>query len=161
MKTNQNARPGSGWELLSKFKVRDLMTEDLVTLKDSDVLRLWDDSEKWRRLRHIPVVSEAGKLVGILSHRDLMNKVTSALLRPQERAPLEKGFSISVKEAMRSDVVTISPDATLIEAAHLMYDNEFGALPVVDIEGILLGLITEADFVELVHFGEDCFKSAN
>ncbi|TVQ77743.1 MAG: CBS domain-containing protein [Bradymonadales bacterium] len=151
-------KKGSGWELLSRFRVRDLMTEKLVTLSVADQLRLWDENEAWRRLRHIPVVDSAGKLVGMVSHRDLMNKTASALLRPNQRAHFEQGFSIPVVEAMRKDVVTISPDAGLIEAAHLMFDNEFGALPVVDIQGALLGIITEADFVELVHFGEDCFK---
>ncbi|PIR21730.1 MAG: hypothetical protein COV44_11710 [Deltaproteobacteria bacterium CG11_big_fil_rev_8_21_14_0_20_45_16] len=143
---------------LAKFKVEDLMSRDLQCLSLSDQLRLWDQSASWRRFRHLPVTDEAGKLLGLVSHRDVMNRVASAVLNPQKRESLEKFQAIPVHEVMLKNVETINPHTGLIEAAHKMFENQMGALPVIDDEGTLLGILTEADFVELVHFGEDTFK---
>ena len=61
--------------------------------------------------------------------------------------------SLSVKDAMHDEVVSISPDSPLSDAANLMLSNKVGCLPVVDGER-LVGLISEADFVKQFASGD-------
>lgn len=128
--------------------VRDLMTHDVATLGRNDSLRTADDVMRLGRIRHLPILDEGGQLAGVVTQRDLFH---SALLRAlgygshaRERA-LDTLF---VKEAMKTEVFTISPEAGLAEAAKLMLEKKIGCLVVVD-DGKLVGILTEADFVKL------------
>jgi CBS domain-containing membrane protein len=128
--------------------VRDLMTTKVVTLGRNDKLTSADDVMRLGRIRHLPVVDEDGMLAGIVSQRDLFH---SGLLRAlgygthaRERA-LE---TMVVKEAMRSEVVTTTPETPLAEAAKLMVERQIGCLVVLDGQKIA-GILTEGDFVRL------------
>lgn len=128
--------------------VRDLMTHDVVTLDRNQTLITADDLMKLGRIRHIPVVDVDGTLVGIVTQRDLFH---SGLLRAlgygshAQRKTLE---SVVLKDAMRTEVVTVSPDAELSVAARLMLDRKIGCVLVVE-AGKLVGILTESDFVRL------------
>ncbi len=134
--------------VLESLLVRDLMTTEVITLGHNDKLTSADDVMRLGRIRHLPVVDGDGMLAGIVSQRDLFH---SGLLRAlgygthaRERA-LESMF---VKEAMRSEVVTTTPDTPLAEAAKLMIERQIGCLVVLDGQKIA-GILTEGDFVRL------------
>jgi CBS domain-containing membrane protein len=134
--------------------VDDIMTTELHTLLDSDCIfearRLMTE----QRIRHVPVVNEAGQFVGLLTQRDLLASTVSILadVTDQELAALES--SIPINEVMTTDTVVAEQGTTLIEAARHLLQYKHGCLPVVS-NGILRGIITEADFVELaVHLLE-------
>jgi CBS domain-containing protein len=74
--------------------------------------------------------------VGLVTHRDLLR---SAAARPH-RATL-------AGDIMVREVVTLRPDASLVEAARIMLANKFGCLPITEADGKLVGIITESDFV--------------
>src|SRR5688572_29112412 len=106
--------------------VRDLMTTKVVTLGRNEKLTNADDVMRVGRIRHLPVVNEDGSLAGIVSQRDLFH---GGLLRAlgygthaRERA-LE---TLVVKEAMRSEVVTTTPETLLADAAKLMIEHQIG-----------------------------------
>ncbi len=108
--------------------------------------------------RHLPVVDSEGKLVGFLSDRDLMRVAPSpatTLSRYEEQALLAK---IKVKDFMSKNVLSIGEDATIEEAALLMYKEKVGALPVVSSVGAVVGIITETDifktFVDVMDLEE-------
>jgi CBS domain-containing membrane protein len=86
-------------------------------------------------------------LCGILSHRDLFRGALLRSLGYGQRAEQKLLDSLAVKDAMRDEVVTISPKSTLSDAANLMLSNKIGCLPVVEGER-LVGIISEADFVK-------------
>ena len=117
------------------LSVGDFMTRELVTLKESDDLALAEQMLKLGGIRHLPVVRER-KLVGILTHRDLLR---SAATRPAR--------STLAGEVMTRDPVAVEPATSLVHAARAMLRHKFGCLPVCDVDGTLLGIITEADFV--------------
>jgi CBS domain-containing protein len=121
------------------YTVADIMTRELVTLKESDDLALADRVFDLRRIRHLPVVRD-GKLVGLITHRDLLRMYA-------QRGPSGGPVSLA-KEMMNARVTTVLPDTPLRQALQLMLENKFGCLPVVDPEGKLVGLITEADLVK-------------
>lgn len=133
--------------------VRDLMSREVATLNRNDELQLADDVMRLGRIRHLPVVDEqTGELVGIVSQRDLFRGALVKALGYGERTARRIMKSIPVKEVMTHQLVTISPDTPLREAAQVMLSSKIGCLPVVDGED-LVGIITEADFVQLAASG--------
>ena len=127
--------------------VEDIMSTDVFTLGRNDKLSVADDLMKQQRIRHIPVLNADGDLCGILTQRDLFRGILLKSLGYGSRAEQKMLDSLSIKEAMRDEVITITPDSTLSDAANLMLYNKIGCLPVVDGER-LVGMISEADFVK-------------
>jgi len=128
--------------------VRDLMTSDVVTLGVHDSLRTADDVMHLGRIRHLPIVDEDGALAGIVSQRDLFHGGLLRAIGYEARARGQTLDVLPVKEAMKAEVVTIAPDATLAEAAKIMLERKIGCLIVLEGDK-LAGILTEADFVKL------------
>lgn len=125
------------------------MTRSVYTLTAMQSLPLAESMMGLLRVRHIPVVDDERRVVGLVTHRDLLAAKISALapLSDAERSTLQ--LAIPVARVMRSDVWTIAPDALAVSAARIMREHRFGCLPVVD-DGRLAGIITEADLLALV-----------
>ncbi len=126
--------------------VKDVMKTQLVTLNADSKLGFANDIMYLGRIRHLPVV-KGETVVGILTQRDLYRaSLTSILTNWKEN----KEFldSIRVSEVMSKNVVTINPDATIVEAAQVMVDKKVGCLPVVKEKDKLVGLITETDVLQ-------------
>jgi CBS domain-containing protein len=130
------------------MKVRELMTTDVATIGRNDELTIADDIIKMKRLRHLPVVEE-GRLVGMLTQRDLFHAALSTALNFGEKAQKEFLKTVVVKEVMTDEVLTIGPDADVKEAARLLIEHKIGCLPVVE-SGKLVGLVTETDLLRIV-----------
>jgi acetoin utilization protein AcuB len=104
-------------------------------------------------VRRLPVLDDAGNLVGIVSEKDLLYASPSPAT---SLSIYEMHYVLSrlkVSEVMSADLVTTTPDTLLEEAARIMADNKIGGLPVVQ-DGKLVGIITETDvfkvFLELL-----------
>lgn len=126
--------------------VKDVMKTQLVTLNADSKLGFANDIMYLGRIRHLPVV-KAENIVGILTQRDLYRaSLTSILTNWKEN----KEFldSITVVEVMTKNVVTITADSTIEEAAQIMIDKKVGCLPVVKEKNKLIGLITETDILQ-------------
>ena len=132
---------------LDNLLVENIMSTDVFTLERNDKLSIADDVMSQKRIRHLPVLDADGALCGILSQRDLFRGALLRSLGYGQRAEQKLLDSLAVKDAMRDEVVTISPKATLGEAANLMLSHKIGCLPVVEAERVV-GLISEADFVK-------------
>jgi acetoin utilization protein AcuB len=117
--------------------VRDVMATDLVTVRPHETARHAYRLMRDRRFRHLPVV-ENGKLVGILSDRDLRPVLLSPTLARAR-----------VRELMSEDLTTVGPDAPVEEAASLLVVKKIGCLPVVA-EGRLIGIVTETDLLAVL-----------
>lgn len=99
---------------------------------------------KKHNFRRLPVVDD-GKLVGFLSDSDLMRVAPSpatTLSRYEINSLLAK---ICVRDIMKKNVVSVNVDATIEEAALIMYKNKIGGMPVVSNMGAVVGVITETD----------------
>lgn len=127
--------------------VENIMSTDVFTLGRNDKLSIADDVMSQKRIRHLPVLDADGMLCGILTQRDLFRGALLRSLGYGQRAEQKLLDSLSVKDAMRDEVVTISPKSMLSDAANLMLSKKIGCLPVVEGER-LLGMISEADFVK-------------
>ena len=96
------------------------------------------------RFRRLPVVEE-GKLVGFLNDKDIMRVSPSpatTLSRYEVTTLLSK---LKVADIMQKNVISVGEDATIEEAALLMYKEKIGGLPVVSNVGAAVGVITESD----------------
>lgn len=132
----------------SRMKVAELMSTDLVTLTEDETLAHAQRCMARGRIRHLPVVRD-GRLVGLLTHRDLLAasfSIFAEVARDEQRRIFD---TVRVVDAMHRDVVTVSPDLGVAQAASILLENKYGCLPVVDSEGALLGILTEADFLRL------------
>lgn len=91
-------------------------------------------------IRHLPVVDTERKLVGLLSDRDVMRSMIE-----------HRGRSVTVGEVMSRSVKTVPPEMSAVDAVELMLRAKCHALPVVDAQHQVLGIITSTDFLELAH----------
>ncbi|HEY5925743.1 MAG TPA: CBS domain-containing protein [Kofleriaceae bacterium] len=117
----------------SELTVSDLMTTQLITIKASEPLKEARADMQIGVIRHLPVVDDRGRLVGVVSDRDLL-----ATKRAQR-----------VADVMTRDVITTRPDASAVEAASAMLDNKISSVLVVDDTMQLVGMVTQTDYLEL------------
>ena len=128
--------------------VRDIMTPEVTTLGRNESLQFVKDIMNLGRVRHFPVVDE-GKVVGIVSQRDLYKASLGSVMKYGEKAQRSFLEGIAVKEVMCEPVITIAPHASVQEAARIMIEKKIGCLPV--LEGhTLVGIVTETDMLKLV-----------
>jgi acetoin utilization protein AcuB len=133
--------------------VRERMTTHPILcepdLPVSDAL----DQMKKEHIRRMPVVDKHGKLIGIVSDKDLLHASPSMATSLSVWEITYLLARIKIKDVMTKHVVTVTSDTPLETAARIMVDNEIGGLPVVDEDSAVSGIITETDifkaFIEL------------
>ena len=137
--------------------IANRMTQHPVTVSPDATLGDAINLVKKYKFARLPVV-EDGKLVGLVSEKELMRHAPSpatTLSRYEVRELLDK---LAVRDIMQTDFITISDEATIEEAALLMATNHIGGLPVLSAVGKLVGVITEADifrtFVDVMGLAE-------
>ena len=126
-----------------ELTVEELMSTALVTARADDVIADVDLEMKMADIRHIPVVDDRGRMVGIVSQRDV--------LRARVRAGTTK--AIPIRSLMTRSVRTIAPDALALEAVDILLDHKIGCVPVVTEDGRLVGIVTETDFLRVARDG--------
>jgi len=138
------------------MKVRDLMTTDVIVMHADSPLVSAEEIMGLRRVRHLPCVKD-GKFVGLLTHRDLLRAYlpVGSVVERQIHASRTK-----VSEHMHTDVESITPDVELTRAAEMLRKHKYGCLPVVDGQGALVGIITDADFLFLAEVVIETLRDA-
>ncbi|MEP6862325.1 MAG: CBS domain-containing protein [Deltaproteobacteria bacterium] len=127
--------------------VDDIMTKQVVTFFAEQTLPLAADVMRIHRFRHLPVIDNDRRLVGLVTHRDLLRaqiSVLSGLSETERRARQEE---IRVSQLLTRDVWTVTPETLASHAGRTLLDHKFGCLPVVDRHGVLCGIVTERDFL--------------
>jgi len=128
--------------------VADIMSTDVVTLIEDETLADAKRCMDRGRIRHLPVL-RGQKLVGLVTHRDLLAASFSIFAEVEQAEQRRVFVTVPVVEAMHRDVITVGPNETVADAAHTLLENKWGCLPVVNDDGDLLGIVTEADFLRL------------
>lgn len=129
--------------------VKEWMSCDVVTAVPNTTLpdahRLMTENQ----IRRLPVMDN-GRLVGIVTRGDVRGAEASDATSLSIWELQYLIAKIKVKDIMTHDPITISQDATIGEAAQVMLDNKVSGLPVVNGEGVLVGIITESDIFRIV-----------
>lgn len=132
------------------IRVNEWMTSPVATIKPRDSVLAARDAMERRRINQLPVVVR-GKIVGIVTDRDLRDAFPSVLNIPGRRRrrqrPVAELRDVPVEEVMTRNVLTLSPERTILEAARVMRRERVGALPIVD-RGKLVGILTRSDLLD-------------
>lgn len=125
--------------------VADVMTTQPYTLRETDVIDTARKLMAANNIRHIPIVSEAGVLLGLVTQRDLLAASISELVDVHEAAR-EAFETTTLAQIMTTELSVVSEKMNLREAALRLQSHKYGCLPVVS-KGKLIGIITDSDFV--------------
>lgn len=132
---------------LARSRVRDVMHRKIVTISASERLSTVEDIMTLGHVRHMPVV-QAGKLVGILSERDLLRASLSSLASYRDEERRAFLHVVEITQVMSSPPIVIGPEATIEQAALIMAEKKIGCLPVVE-DDLLVGMLTETDVLRM------------
>jgi len=128
--------------------VQERMTHNPVTIRDDtsmyDALKIMREN----KVRRLPVLDKDGKLVGIVSEKDLLYASPSPVTSLSVWEISYLTSKITVRELMTKEVITICEDCPMEEAARIMVDNKIGGLPVVRGDTVV-GIITETDLFKI------------
>ncbi|MGB3655600.1 MAG: CBS domain-containing protein [Rivularia sp. (in: cyanobacteria)] len=142
--------------------VAEVMTRDPITVKAETPLREAIKILAEKRISGLPVVDDAGKLIGVISETDLMWQQAGVtppayfmifdsviyLKNPVEYdRELHKALGQTVGEVMNQKPITISPDKPLREAAKIMRDRKIHRLPVLDDSEQIVGILSLSDII--------------
>jgi CBS domain-containing protein len=117
--------------------VEQFMSTDLFTVRPEDAVDLAASLMRWKHIRHVPVEDDSGRLIGIVSHRDLLELIAVGT-DTSKRMP--------VRQIMHTDLVTVEPGTSALVALELLRERNIGCLPVVRGDK-LVGLITTHDYL--------------
>jgi len=123
-----------------RLTVEECMTTDLFTVRKEDIIELVAEMMDWRRIRYMPVEDEKGKLVGLVTSRLIMRE----LLKKKK-----EGTITTVEEIMIKNPKTVVPETTVQDSMNIMRKNKIGALPVINEQEELVGIITDMDFMRI------------
>jgi CBS domain-containing protein len=126
------------------MKVGDVMTKHPTVVGLDTPVREAADLMRSKVVRHLPVVDEAGHVLGILTDRDLRHAAFVPALAEHTGWAPHRVKAPRVRDVMTWSVVTTHADTTLVQAALTMFQRRIGSLPVVA-DGRLVGILTEQD----------------
>ncbi|MEQ3691897.1 MAG: CBS domain-containing protein [Flavobacterium sp.] len=130
-----------------KVPVSTIMTKEVIKLNITDTLTKAESLFKKHHIRHIPVVN-GNKIIGMLSYTDLLRiSFADAIEDDEEEVDTTVYNMFSVEQVMAKNLTSISPDATIKDAAEILATREFHALPVVE-GNLLVGIVTTTDLIK-------------
>ena len=131
--------------------VKDWMSKDPITINDDTSMMKAIHLMKQNRFRRLPVLQE-GRLVGIVSDRDLKEASPSKATTLDVHELYYLLSELQVKDIMTRDPITVALDDTVEHAAQLMLENTISGLPVTDEKGAVVGILTQSDvFRAFIH----------
>jgi CBS domain-containing protein len=123
------------------------MTREVLTVAPHETLdRPWEVM-RVHRIRHLPVVDGTGRLVGLVTHRDLLAAAQSSLSFATEAERVRLLRLAQVTDIMETHLSTAAPEEPAAAVGRRMARHKIGCLPVLDGGGGLVGIVTEEDFL--------------
>ncbi|NLE10455.1 MAG: CBS domain-containing protein [Actinobacteria bacterium] len=146
------------------MRVKDIMQRDVITVSPDTTVRDLADILAENKISGVPVIDEERRVLGMVSEADVILQdadlhfpyyiqfldsiiYLESVKKFEER--FRKAFGASVSDIMSTEVITISPDATVREAATLMADEKVNRLPVTE-NLALVGIVTRGDIVRAI-----------
>ena len=129
-----------------RVPVSTIMTKNVVKLNIADDLTKAESLFKKNKIRHIPVVN-GNKIIGMLSYTDLLRISFVDAVDDDEVIDATVYNMFTVEQVMAKNFITINPDTTIKEAAEILSNKEFHALPVCE-DNLLIGIVTTTDLIK-------------
>ncbi|MBN2078406.1 MAG: CBS domain-containing protein [Spirochaetes bacterium] len=121
-----------------------IMSSPVITISpDLTASEAW---EKFReaKVRHMPVISADGSMIGIVSDRDLLKRLII------NEGRIEDARSVTVKEIMAVEVIAAPPQTDIRRVARAMLENHVGTMPIVNEAGLPVGIVTRSDILHAI-----------
>jgi acetoin utilization protein AcuB len=130
--------------------IADIMTPTIVTARPGDsvrrALQLLEDQE----IRHLPVIDEERRLIGLVSDRDLREYRLPVMREIEAPEQADALLDVPISEVMSSDVVSVDSAEDVVAAIDVMLEYRVGAVPVLDrTTGELVGIVSYVDMLRL------------
>jgi acetoin utilization protein AcuB len=135
------------------------MTRKVITVGPETAVFKAQELMAESKIRHLPVVEPTGRLIGIVTDRDIRSAIPYEFFKQHPSEEEKEKFSkLQIKDIMSKNPITISPTYTIQDALLMIQDAKVGALPVVDEENRLKGIISVRDllraFINVLGIGE-------
>jgi acetoin utilization protein AcuB len=139
------------------MRVSELMSRDVATVGVADSCGEAVARMVRRKIRHLPVVERDGRLVGVVTDRDLRHRLFEPrVMKEIGTVSVDQILkTVPVKDIMSTPVVTVGPQDELETAARTMLEDKVGSLPVVE-NGRVVGIITETDLLRQIVRADAC-----
>jgi len=139
------------------MRVSDLMSQDVATVGVADSCQEAVARMVRRKIRHLPVVEGDGRLVGVVTDRDLRHRLFEPrVMKEIGTVSVDQILkTVPVRDIMSAPVVTVGPQDELETAARVMLEDKVGSLPVVE-NGRVVGIITETDLLRQIVRADAC-----
>lgn len=128
--------------------IKDRMTRDVAVAKPEDTIAKAFQILMERKHSQLPVIDNSGKLVGLITEK-LLSEISPS--KATALSAFEINYLLSktkVQDIMKTEIFTIGPDELVETAAVIMKVNDIGSLPVIDLSGKLIGIVTRVDIFE-------------
>jgi CBS domain-containing protein len=135
--------------MLENVKVREWMTSPVLTVTPTHSISGAHQIMKDNGIRRLPVVEE-DKLVGIVTIGDVREASPSDATTLSIWELNYLWSQLTVGKIMSSNVLTVTPDSTMLDAAEIMMNQKVSGLPVVNYDGDLVGMLTESDIFRML-----------
>ena len=144
------------------MQARDVMVSPVITVGKSATVRDVAKILLEKRISAVPVVDDAGKVVGIVTEGDLIHRAEAGTERPYSwwthfltgdatmAADYAKSHARRVEDVMTSDVITAPPETPLHEIATLLEERQIKRVPIVNKDGNLVGIVSRANLIQVV-----------
>ncbi len=131
--------------------VKKWMTRDPISISENTLLPEAYRILREYEIRHLPVTSESGRIVGLVSDHDIGQRLISLLDEARDSdASNRRKIETAVSEIMTTNVQTVRPDESVVVAALLIHNRKIGCLPVLGSDGKLEGILTTNDLLEIL-----------
>jgi len=142
---------------MRQWLVQDVMTRDVLTVTPQTAYREIVDLLVRCRVTAVPVVDEERRVVGVVSEADLLHKVEfigdehqrRTFERPSRRSARDKAHAVSAKDLMTAPAITVRAETSVVAAARRMELDRVKRLPVVDVDGRLIGIVSRRDLLSM------------
>lgn len=139
-------------ELLN-LKVKNIMSTDIISVLETDVMQTVADIIESSNIHHIPVTDEENRLKGIITKQDVMlllDWATNLNLRSSKKNNEYLLGSQTAKDRMTKQIAKVGPEDTLQHCADIFKENLFHCLPVL-VQGKLVGMVTTYDLIRVAY----------
>lgn len=127
-------------------KITEIMTENVLCVDKGEELIQVDNLMKKHKVRHVPVLSN-GKLVGIISQNDILRLSFGGIFEEHGESDLGMFEMLRLEHIMVSNPSVVNTSNTIVEVAKLFVDSNFHAVPVVNDEEEVVGIVSTTDVI--------------
>ncbi|MEL6308322.1 MAG: CBS domain-containing protein [Chloroflexota bacterium] len=131
---------------MMRMNVLDMMTKDPITVQADFSLRKALSIMDQNSIKHVPVMSKQGHLIGVLSDRDCRHALNSPFVMRERWQDEELAIRVQVRSVMTPAPIVVEPNTPADKAVGLMLEHRIGCLPVMRAE-TLVGIITRSDIL--------------